>query len=45
MGPNDKPWNGMYGNSHLPTGDYWYVMQFTVDQEKREIVGHFTLHR
>jgi len=45
MGPNDKPWNGMYGNSHLPTGDYWYVMQFTVDQEKREIIGHFTLHR
>ena len=45
MGPNDKPWNGMYANSHLPTGDYWYVMKFTVDQEKREIIGHFTLHR
>ncbi|MDX1768939.1 MAG: T9SS type B sorting domain-containing protein, partial [Arenibacter troitsensis] len=45
MGLNDKGWDGIYHNTELPTGDYWYVIKLKGEDDDREFVGHFTLYR
>ena len=45
MGYGDQGWNGIYNNSELPTGDYWYVIKLKGENDDREFVGHFTLYR
>lgn len=45
MGLNDDPWDGIYQQSELPTGDYWYVLKLRGENDDREFIGHFTLYR
>ncbi|MEM9646872.1 MAG: T9SS type B sorting domain-containing protein [Bacteroidota bacterium] len=45
MGYGDSGWNGIYNNSELPTGDYWYIIKLQGENDDRELVGHFTLYR
>ncbi len=45
MGYGDPGWDGIYHNSELPTGDYWYVIKLQGANDDREFVGHFTLYR
>ena len=45
LGLNDPGWNGLYHETELPTGDYWYVIKLRGENDTREIVGHFTLYR
>uniref|UniRef100_UPI0026143584 T9SS type B sorting domain-containing protein n=1 Tax=uncultured Maribacter sp. TaxID=431308 RepID=UPI0026143584 len=45
MGINDNPWDGLYRQTELPTGDYWYVIKLRGEEDDREFVGHFTLYR
>ena len=45
MRQNDKGWDGIYHNSELPTGDYWYIIKLKGEIDDREFVGHFTLYR
>ncbi|SHE51532.1 gliding motility-associated C-terminal domain-containing protein [Arenibacter palladensis] len=45
MGLNDQGWDGMYHNTELPTGDYWYIIKLKGEEDDREFVGHFTLYR
>ncbi len=45
MRPGSAPWDGSYGGTELPSGDYWYVIRFTVGEQAREITGHVTLLR
>ncbi|WP_190810395.1 T9SS type B sorting domain-containing protein [Flagellimonas sp. S3867] len=45
MGYGDAGWDGIYNNSELPTGDYWYVIKLRGENDDREMVGHFTLYR
>ena len=40
-----EAWDGTYNNRHLPTGDYWYIIQLGNSEDNREFVGHFTLYR
>ncbi|WP_411029371.1 T9SS type B sorting domain-containing protein [Spongiimicrobium sp. 3-5] len=45
MGQNDPGWEGLYHNTELPTGDYWYIIKLNGEEDDREFVGHFTLYR
>jgi gliding motility-associated-like protein len=45
MERNSDPWDGLYHNTELPTGDYWYVIKLRGENDDREFVGHFTLYR
>ena len=45
MGIYDSGWDGLYQNTNLPTGDYWYVIKLKGDKDDREFTGHFTLYR
>ncbi|TAI47570.1 T9SS type B sorting domain-containing protein [Flagellimonas allohymeniacidonis] len=45
MGYGDSGWNGIYNNSELPTGDYWYIIKLQGENDNREFIGHFTLYR
>ncbi|WP_159447274.1 T9SS type B sorting domain-containing protein [Cellulophaga tyrosinoxydans] len=45
MGADDPGWDGIYHNTELPTGDYWYVIKLRGENDEREFVGHFTLYR
>ncbi|MCM4173019.1 hypothetical protein DHD32_16160 [Arenibacter sp. TNZ] len=42
---NIDGWDGTYDGKELPTGDYWYVVQFNEEDYQREFFGHFTLYR
>jgi gliding motility-associated-like protein/uncharacterized repeat protein (TIGR01451 family) len=42
---DDNPWDGLYNNTELPSGDYWYVIKLRGENDKRQFVGHFTLYR
>lgn len=42
---NRQGWDGLYNQSELPTGDYWYVIKLNGENDDREFVGHFTLYR
>lgn len=45
MGYGDAGWDGLYQNSELPTGDYWYITKLQGENDDREFIGHFTLYR
>lgn len=42
---NQDGWDGLYNNTELPTGDYWYIIKLNGEADEREFVGHFTLYR
>ncbi|SIS88925.1 gliding motility-associated C-terminal domain-containing protein [Zobellia uliginosa] len=42
---NQDGWSGIYQDSELPSGDYWYIIKLNGEADTREFVGHFTLYR
>jgi gliding motility-associated-like protein len=42
---SEDGWNGLYQDTDLPTGDYWYVIKLNGEEDEREFVGNFTLYR
>ncbi len=40
-----EPWNGSLEGKALPTGDYWFVVRYTLNNQNKELFGHFTLVR
>ena len=42
---NEQGWNGLYNDTNLPTGDYWYVIKLNGAEDTREFIGSFTLYR
>ncbi len=42
---NEEGWDGLYNDTNLPTGDYWYIIKLNGENDQREFIGHFTLYR
>ncbi|MFY7669688.1 T9SS type B sorting domain-containing protein, partial [Tenacibaculum sp. MEBiC06402] len=39
-------WDGIYQGRPMPSGDYWYTIEFLeLSGERRRLMGHFTLYR
>ena len=45
MNQGDDGWDGLYNQTELPSGDYWYIIKLNGENDDREFVGHFTLYR
>jgi len=42
----NEGWNGMYEGRPLPSGDYWYTLDYKeLTGEEKRLMGHFTLYR
>lgn len=41
---NDS-WGGIYDGKHMPSGDYWYVLELNDRNDTRRFYGNFTLYR
>src|SRR6218665_962207 len=42
---DNQNWDGTYGGTALPSDDYWFVMDYTEKQSKKQFRGHFSLKR
>jgi gliding motility-associated-like protein len=42
---NDAGWDGTYNGTPLPSSDYWFLIEYTEDDTRKEFRGHFTLKR
>jgi gliding motility-associated-like protein len=45
LSPLDQGWDGTYNGNPLPSSDYWFRIEYTENQTKKEFKGHFTLKR
>lgn len=45
LDPEEEGWNGTYAGRPMPSGEFWFKMQFEEDGVPREVSGHFTLKR
>jgi gliding motility-associated-like protein len=45
LSPLGEGWDGTYNGAPLPSSDYWFLVEYTEDDERKEFKGHFTLKR
>lgn len=45
ISPYGNGWNGTYNGEPLPSNDYWFVLEYTIDDTKKELKSHFSLKR
>ena len=45
LSPTGNGWDGTYNGNPLPSSDYWFRVEYTEDNTKKEFKGHFTLKR
>ena len=45
ISPLSNGWNGVYNGSPLPSSDYWFLVEYTEDETRKQFRGHFTLKR
>jgi gliding motility-associated-like protein len=38
-------WDGTYNGNPLPSSDYWFRIEYTENNIKKQFSGHFTLKR
>ncbi|WP_157909034.1 T9SS type B sorting domain-containing protein [Capnocytophaga sp. H4358] len=38
-------WDGIYDKKHMPSGDYWYILELNTLEDTRKFYGNFTLYR
>ena len=38
-------WDGSYNGNPMPSNDYWFRVEYTENNTKKEFSGHFTLKR
>ncbi|MFT3796661.1 T9SS type B sorting domain-containing protein [Flavobacterium sp.] len=45
ISPSGQGWDGTYNGAMLPSTDYWFVVEYTDQQIKKEFKAHFSLKR
>jgi gliding motility-associated-like protein len=45
LSPTGQGWDGTYNGNPLPSSDYWFRVEYTEDDTRKEFTGHFTLKR
>jgi len=45
LSPLGEGWDGTYNGNPLPSSDYWFRIEYTENDTKKEFRGHFTLKR
>lgn len=43
--PSGKGWDGSYHSKNMPSSDYWFVVDYTHNGQKRKYKSHFTLKK
>ena len=45
ISPEGPGWDGTYIGKRLPSTDYWFVVDYKIENEQRQFKAHFTLKR
>jgi gliding motility-associated-like protein len=45
ISPLGDGWDGTYNGNPLPSSDYWFQVEYTENETRKEFRGHFTLKR
>ena len=45
ISPNGRGWAGDYHNKQMPSNEYWFVVDFVYEGQKRQFKSHFTLKK
>ena len=45
ISPMSPGWDGTYNGNPLPSNDYWFRIEYTENNIKKQFSGHFTLKR
>jgi gliding motility-associated-like protein len=45
LSPLGEGWDGTYNGNPLPSSDYWFLVEYTENDTRKEFKGHFTLKR
>lgn len=45
ISPSGSGWDGTFNGTPLPSTDYWFVVDYTYNNQKRKFRAHFTMKR
>ncbi|MAO07249.1 MAG: hypothetical protein CL596_00895, partial [Alteromonas sp.] len=45
ISPTGNGWDGNYNGAPMPSSDYWFRVEYSENQQRKEFTGHFTLKR
>jgi gliding motility-associated-like protein len=45
LSPLGEGWDGTYNGNPMPSSDYWFMVEYTEEETRKEFKGHFTLKR
>ena len=45
LNPNSNGWDGRFNGQNLPSTDYWFVFDYTIEGEDQVLRAHFSLKR
>lgn len=45
ISPYGEGWDGIYNGNQLPSTDYWFKVEYTENNQKKEFKSHFSLKR
>ena len=45
ISPYDEGWDGTYNGYPMPSSDYWFKLEYTENNQKKEFKSHFSLKR